>query len=247
MRRPPLERLRVGFGAGLLVAVGLVAVLELVAGNAASLNVGSQALTPYRTCTVTATPSTTTAVLDASVRQGSPGSNFGTTTPSHVASGVGVNRRLYLLFDLSGCSPAIPATATIRLATLRLYAAALPAVCRTIDIFRVTAAWTETGITWTNQPFGAAVNNPPSGSATDSFGAGTPVGCENRTTGAYIVGANPTADVAAWVAGTAANYGWMLRDDVEGAPTTRTEAFAAKELGALPRAPQLVVTYVEQP
>lgn len=219
----------------------------IVTVSAASLNLASEPLTPYRTCTITATPSTTTAVIDASVRQGSPGTNFGTATTNSVGSGNGVNRRLYVKFDLSGCSPAIPSTAVIRLATLRYSITTLSAACRTIDTFRVTAAWTETGITWNNQPFGATINNPASGSATDTFNAGTPVGCENRTTGLYSTGANPTADVAAWVAGMATNHGWMLRDDVEGSATTRTETFSAKELNTVAQAPQLVVTWVAVP
>lgn len=242
MKRPPGRALETAFGLGLLGGV-----LGLAVGSAASLNLASQPLTPYRTCTVTAIPSTTTTVVDASVRQATPGGNFGAITTNNIASGSGVNRRLYVKFDLAGCVPAIPATATIRLATLRLHVSALPAVCRTIDVFRVTTAWTEAGITWTNQPFGAAINNPASAGATDTFGVGTPVGCQNRTTGTYIVGANPTADVAAWVAGTATNHGWMLRDDVEGSATTRTETLSAKDLNALAQTPQLVVTYVEQP
>jgi hypothetical protein len=233
---------------GTAIGLGLLGgILGLAVGSAASLNLVSQPLTPYRTCTVSATPSTTTVVIDASVRQGAPGSNFGSITTNNVASGSGANRRLYVKFDLAGCAPAIPATATIRLATLRLYVTGLPAVCRTIDMFRVTAAWTEAAITWTNQPFGATINNPASAAATDTFGVGTPVGCENRATGTYLVGANPTADVTAWVAGTATNHGWMLRDDVEGSATARTETLSAKDLNTLAQTPQLVVTYVEQP
>jgi hypothetical protein len=228
--------------------VVLVAVLALesvaVSGFAASLNLASQILTPYRTCTITATPSTTTAVADASVRQGSATSNFGTATTNNVASATLANRRLYLSFDLAQCSPAIPSTAIVRLATLRLYVSGLPAICRTIDVFRVTAAWSESTITWNNQPFGTTLNNPAGTSATDAFNAGTPAGCENLTTSAYMVGANPTADVAAWVAGTATNNGWMLRDDVESSVTAFTQTFSAKNLGTLAQAPQLIVTYV---
>jgi hypothetical protein len=128
-----------------------------------------------------------------------------------------------------------------------LYVSALPAACRTIDIFRVTAAWTETGITWNNQPFGSTINNPPGSSATDTFTAGTPAGCQNLATGTYLVGANPTADVAAFVAGSASNFGWMLRDDVEGSATARTQTTSAKNLGTLAQAPQLIVTYVAVP
>ena len=111
----------------------------------------------------------------------------------------------------------------------------------------MTAAWSESAITWNNQPFGATINNPASSSATDTFTAGTPAGCQNLASGTYLVGANPTADVAAFVAGTATNFGWMLRDDVEGSTTVRTQTSSAKNLGILAQAPQLIVTYVAVP
>ena len=231
-----------------VVVVGLaIAALLAGPGYAASLNVTSQPLTPYRTCVLSGTPATTTVAIDASVRQGSATSNFGTQTTNDIASASAANRRLYIRFDLTQCSPAIASSAVIRLATLRMYATALPAVCRTVDIFRVTATWTEAGITWNNQPFGTAINNPASGSATDAFGAGTATGCENTATASYITGAVVTADVAAFVAGSATNFGWMLRDDVEGSTTARTQTYAAKNLGTPAQAPQLVITYVSVP
>jgi len=229
-----------------LICVAIAAVLANGA-FAASLSFSSQALTPYRTCVLSGTPATTTAAIDASVRQGSATSNFGTSTTNDVASGSAANRRLYVRFDLTQCSPAIPSSAVVRLATLRMYATVLPAVCRTVDIFRVTATWTEAGITWNNQPFGTTINNPASGSASDSYGAGSAAGCQNPSINAYITGAVVTPDVAAFVAGTATNFGWMLRDDVEGSATLRTQTYAAKNLGTASQAPQLVITYVTVP
>jgi len=230
-----------------LVAAAFAVLAFVGVGFAAALNLGSQSLTPYRTCVITGTPATTTSVTDSSVRQGSATSNFGTQTTNNVATLSAQNRRLYVRFDLSLCSPAIPATATVRLATLRLYVTTMPTACRTVDLFRVTAAWTEAGITWNNQPFGTSVNNPPSGTASDTFAIGTPVGCENRTANAYTVGATPTADVAAFVAGSATNYGWMLRDDVENFASTHTSTFVAKNGTTASQAPQLVITYVNVP
>jgi hypothetical protein len=228
-----------------LFVISLTTGLSATAGFAASLPVASQSLTPLRTCTVSATPSTTTSVEDAAVRQSPPSNNFGTATSMDVASGNSANRRIHVRFDLTGCSPAIPTTATVRAATLRLYVTSLPNVCRTLDIFRVATAWTETGITWNNQPFGTTLNNPASGSRTDSFDVGTPAGCENRVAD-YVSGASVTADVAAFVAGTT-NNGWMIRDDTEGSSPTRTTTFSTKELATLAQAPQLVVTYVTAP
>ena len=233
--------------AGVLLVAAAIVVVALAPASAANLNLASQLLTPYRTCTITATPSSTTAVTDASVRQATPTTNFGTVTTNNVATAAAANRRLYLFFDLAQCSPVIPSSAVVRLATLRMYVSALPANCRTIDLFRVTASWAEGTITWNNQPFGTTLNNPASAGAVDSFTAGTPAGCQNLTNNAYIVGANPTADVAAFVAGTATNFGWMLRDDVENSATAYTLTFSAKNLGTLAQAPQLIVTYVTVP
>jgi hypothetical protein len=231
----------------LLAVAGSVAIVGLAPGFAAGLGLTSQPLTSYRTCAITATPSSTTAVTDASVRQASPATNFGTVTTNNVATAAAANRRLYVYFNIAQCSPSIPSTATIRLATLRLYLSALPASCRTIDIFRATASWGEATITWNSQPFGTALNNPAGATASDTFTAGTPAGCQNQVAGAYTVGANPTSDVAAFVAGTATNYGWMLRDDVEGSATAYTQTLSAKNLGTLAQAPQLLITWVAVP
>ena len=183
------------------IVVFVVAACLGASGTAAfatSLNLASQSLAAVRTCTVTATTATTPSVADASVRQASAGSNFGTSTTNDVSSSSAANQRVYLRFDLSGCTPAIPASATVRLATLRLYASTLSGNCRTLDIFRVASAWTESGVTWNNQPFGTTINNPAQSSRTDSFDAGTPGSCENKVAG-YVTGAIVTSDVAAFV------------------------------------------------
>ena len=230
----------------LLAAVAILFGVGLLPGSAASLSLTSQNFTPYRTCTITATPTTTTAVTDTTARQGTPAGNFGALTTLTVSSGNAVNQRTYLRFDMTVCNPAIPASATIRLATLRLYMSAVPAACRVLDIFRVTAAWGETTLTWNNQPFGTTLNNPPTASRSGTFSVGTPAGCQNQAAG-YVVGGTLTTDLAAFVAGGATNFGWMIRDDVEGSATTRTATFTAKELGTVAQEPQLVITYVTVP
>jgi hypothetical protein len=231
----------------LAAAAGILLGVGLVSGFAAALSLTSQNLTPYRTCTITATPTTTTAVTDTTARQGSATSTFGTLTTITVSSGSGVNQRIYLNFDLTVCSPAIPASATVRLATLRLYMTAVPAACRVLDLFPATAAWGETTLTWNNQPFGTSLNNPASGSRTGTFSVGTPAGCQNQSTGAYVTGGTVTSDVANFVTGSSTNLGWMIRDDTEGSATTRTATFSAKQLGTVAQEPQLVITYVTVP
>jgi hypothetical protein len=158
-----------------------------------------------------------------------------------------LNQRTYLKFDLTACGPAIPSSATVRLATLRLYMSAAPAVCRVLDLFPVTATWGETTLTWNNQPFGTTINNPATGSRTGTFSVGTVAGCQNQANGAYVVGGTVTSDVATFVAGSATNFGWMIRDDTEGSATTRTTTFSSKEQGTVAQEPQLVITYVTVP
>jgi hypothetical protein len=228
------------------IATGILLGAGVLAASAASLSLTSQNFTPYRTCTITATPATTTAVADTTARQGTPTTNFGALTTLTVSSGSGVNQRIYVRFDLTTCSPAIPASATVRLATLRLYVTAVPAACRVYDLFPATASWVETTLTWNNQPFGATINNPPTASRTGTFSVGTPAGCQNQATG-YVTGGAVTADVATFVAGTTTNFGWMIRDDTEGSGTTRTATFSAKELSTVAQEPQLVITYVTVP
>jgi hypothetical protein len=231
-----------GAGTGTLLAVGVLS------GSAASLSLTSQNFTPYRTCTITATPATTTAVTDTTARQSTPNGNFGALNPLTVSSsGAAANQRIYIRFDLTVCNPVIPASAIVRLATLRLYMTAAPAACRVLDLFPVTVAWVETTLTWNNQPFGTTLNNPPTGSRSGTFSVGTPAGCQNLAAGAYVVGGTVTADVTNFVAGTVTNFGWMIRDDTEGSATTRTATFAAKELGTVAQEPQLVITYVRVP
>jgi hypothetical protein len=232
-----------------MVLLGVAALIagpamSAVTGSAAGLTIASAALTVYRTCVLTASPATTSVVADTEVRQSNTGTNYGTQSTMTITSSGTANRRAYIWFDMTACDPVIPATATVRLATLRLYPTVLPSVCQTYDIFAAKQAWTETAITWANQPFGTTLNAPASGTRTDSFDAGTPTGCENRTTGVYTVGATVTGDVAAVVAGQAANAGWMIRNDVEGATTARTITVSAKQQGTLAQAPQLVITYV---
>lgn len=227
-------------------ALAVLSATALVPARAAGVTVSSQNLTPLRSCVVTATPTTTTSVLDSRVQQANATTNYGTATGTTVQSGSSANIRTYVEFSLSGCSPAIPSTATVRLATLRLYVTARSAVCRTLDVFTATVSWTESAITWNNQPFGTTLNNPASGSRVASFNVGNIAGCQNQALG-YAAGATVTGAVQSIVAGTASNFGWMIRDDAENSAITYTETFAAKELGTLSESPQLVVSYVDVP
>jgi hypothetical protein len=208
---------------------------------AASLPFTSQGLTVYRTCTLTATPSTSTVDADAYVNQSAPNGTNGTATFVDSQSSNAANHRPYVRFDLTRCRPAIPAAAAVKSALLRLYVSALPGVCRTEDAFRVGAAWGETTITWNNQPFGTTVNNPPTAQRTAYITVGA-APCQNTAAG-YVNGWDVTGDVASFVAGTATNFGWMIRDDTENSATARNARFSTREANVLAQAPQLLITY----
>lgn len=231
----------------LVVAVAVVAVLATVTlGHAASLTLTSQTLTPLQTCLLTATPSSTTAEKDAQVDQATPTVNNGVAATVAVQpTKTGAAQRTYVSFSLASCSPAIAASATVRLATLRLNINSLPATkCETEDLFVQGSGWSEAAITWNNQPAGTTLNSPAPAGRTAFAAIGGLAGCTNTAAGAYVP-FDVTADVKSWVAGTTTNNGWMLRNDAEAAGSSvDAVAFIAKENVATGRAPQLIITYV---
>jgi hypothetical protein len=200
---------------------------------AASLSLTSKNLTIYRTCVITANPNTTTAELDTMVQQDADTNSFPTDPTMEVQSSSGANHRSFVKFDLTKCSPVIPSSATVKVATLRLVVSTLPNACRTHDVFKATATWAET-ITWSTQPAVSA-----SRSAFTNVGSAP---CTNSTNLVYVPW-DVTADVQSFVTTPANNFGWMLRDDVESSGTTRTGAYATKDSSILGGAPQLVVNY----
>jgi hypothetical protein len=211
--------------------------------EANNLTVTSKSLTVERTCILTASSSTSVVAADSSVREGNGTTNYGSLNSVNVTSQTSVNRRTYIRFDLTKCSPAIPSTASVELATLRLFISQMTGVCRTHDIFKVGAAWTETGLTWNNQPFGTTQNNPATASRTASLDEGTPTGCQNPTNNSYVSGWNVTTDVQSFVSGASTNNGWMIRDDAEASSTGRATTYSTREINDVTQAPQLIVTY----
>jgi hypothetical protein len=216
-------------------------------GAAASLPVQSGGILIVRTCDLAGSPPTTTSEADAYVDSFLTTTNFGLAPTVNVASGSTLLfapiRRGYVRFDLGACSPRIPATATILAATLRLFVTSIASTCRTYDLFEATAPWSETTITWANQPAGTSPNVPPSTSRIASISIGSGAGCTVQQTGT-VVSLPVTSSVAAFVAGLRQNNGWLLRDDQEAPLLTSAETdFAAKEMGVAAEAPELVVTY----
>jgi hypothetical protein len=154
-----------------------------------------------------------------------PDANNGTLAEMNVDGDPTQTNRAFVRFDVSS----IPAGSTVGHATLKLCFASDPgteAVGRTHELRLVTSSWTETGVTW---------NNQPTVSATVTASITVP-------SGAQCVSFTVTADVQAWVDG-AANYGWRLADQDEVTPDSYLTTYAARENGSPGQRPNLNVPY----
>ena len=213
----------------LLGAGALTALVATGIGFAALLGVTSESVTVHTAASSISPTICTLSAADADsyVSSGSTSSNFGSATTLNVqASGVlGSDMRTFVEFSLSSCS--IPASSLVTAASLELYLYGAPNAGRTYDVHRVTASWTETGITWNNQPGTVA-------SATASVSTGT----TNNVTLTWDV----TSDVQAFVDGTA-NNGWRIRDQDENPLLTQLGQFRSAEHGTASQRPILQITY----
>jgi uncharacterized repeat protein (TIGR01451 family) len=171
------------------------------------------------TVTVSAPPtcSSTTATADADswIGQGSSSTNHGTETALKVRSKANDNARSLVHFTL----PAIPTGCKLTSATLRLYASSgIPG--RTLQAMALAGPWTETTVTWRNQPTttGAAATAPSNSGWVD-----------------WTV----TAQVSGMYSG--ANNGFLVRDANEGANGI-VQNYASRETASDTR-PGLIVNF----
>jgi hypothetical protein len=150
----------------------------------------------------------------------------GTATTLHVRTLLGLDKRTYVRFDVASCS--IPALARLKTGFFGLVITTAPASSRTYDVHRVTAAWTEAGLTSLTQPTTA-------GTATASVATGT--------TGGVTLTTDVLADVSAFVTATATNEGWRVKDRTESALGSVETQFGSRENATTAVRPSLVVTY----
>ena len=213
-------------------------------GYASSLTVASTNLTVYATCTLSGTTGASASVKDSYVDENAPTTTNGSAATMNSQSRNNRNRRSYISFDLTTCAPSIPSSAIVTGATLRLWVTAVPvATCRIEDVFAVTSAWTQSAITWNNQPFGTAINSPASGARTDSITIGSGAGCTDRLCRA-VRSVERDHERGELRLGERDELGWMIRDDAEGANGLGfTVTFSTSDAASVPQAPQLVVTY----
>ena len=160
---------------------------------------------------------------DSFVNQASAGTNYGSGMTISVQSRLSQAQRTLVMFDLSG----IPEDSVINSATLELYASSAPTTGLTLNVHRITGTWTESAVTWTNQP---AYN-----STVDASLAG-------GTTAGWKIW-NIASLVQEWINGTSANYGLTVKGSVENDKTALTYAFASKENTTTGNRPILRINY----
>lgn len=211
-----------------LIGVVAVAVLAVTSATAAGLDVSSQLLAAFASDGgVATTRCEPPPAADTHVDEAAPSTNSGDATTIIVRSESGKNKRVLARFDVSSCS--IPQGASVESSLLQLYTSNAPDSDRTHDVFRVTGSWTEGGVTWDTQPTAADT-------ATDSISTGTTHGVWLEWT--------VTADVAAFVDGSAANEGWLVRDANEGALVLGEQAdISSREHATSAEHPVLVIEY----
>src|SRR5437667_11035695 len=156
---------------------------------------------PAHAVTVTL-PSAQDSWLDES----NPNTNHGTDGHMHVQSGVGKVRRGIIQFDLSS----IPACASIDSATLQLSLENPDNSSRIYEVHRVSASWTELGVTW-NRRNSSTLWTSAGGDFVAAPTDSVPTGTVNNV----LLQWNVTPDVAAFVSGAATNAGWLVKDSVE--------------------------------
>lgn len=218
----------------LVVVAVLVAVVSTGVGFAAALAITPRSLTVHTAAsTVPISTCTLTSAADSYVHVGSGGSNFGTATTLHVRSAVTLglvpdDKRSFVRFDLSSCS--IPSNARVVTAKTKLFLSTAPTASRSNELHRVTASWGETTVTWNNQPGVAAL-------ATGTLATGT--------TSNVTLEWDVLSDVSAFVAGTATNNGWRIKDQVEGGllGNSYEGRFNAREHATTSERPTLEITY----
>jgi len=183
---------------------------------------GQVKLTGGSSTSTTLQPST----ADSYVMHNDANKNFGTETLMWVNSKTdNQNWRSFVTFDLSS----IPAGSTVSSATLSLRMKDPPSASRTLEVQRVNASWSESSITWNNQP-------GVSGSA---------VTTSTGTSAEVWLTWDVTADLQDFIQNqTATNYGWRIKDQAEGSSTEYKESFYTRdETSETTARPKLSVDY----
>lgn len=152
---------------------------------------------------------------DSYVDQNSAASNFGSANPIVVDARSGRAKRVYVHFSL----PAVPRNCSVTSAVLRMNATSA-VTGRTLQAYQAASSWTESGITWTNQP----------GTTGTAATASSATGWVSWTV---------TSQTQALYSGT--NTGFVVRDSSETAGAGVTQNYSSRS--AASNKPELQVTF----
>jgi hypothetical protein len=173
---------------------------------------------------------TLSAQFDVYVSSNNPDSCYGRDVVLNVRSYIEgkkqYNHRTYIQFNIS----VIPKNVSILSANLWLYKNPEGANIgnRKIRAYRVTGAWDEYALNWTNQP---SVSSEP-----------TAITLVNGAMKWYCW--DITVDVKAWYTGAALNHGTMLRDESEDSVVDFASVFLSRE-ASHPENPFLEIEYAK--
>lgn len=161
---------------------------------------------------------------DSYVQENHPDQQKGSKSTMMVQSDSNKDRRSFVTFDLSS----IPSGSTILSATLSLHMKDAPQQSRTLEAQRVNASWSQSTITWNNQP---GVSGASSTTATGT------------TDGTWVTW-DVTTDVQDIIQyQTAANYGWRIKDSSEDSSHNYVMKFDTREANSSDRHPRLIISY----
>jgi hypothetical protein len=141
-------------------------------------------------------------------------------------------RRTLVQFNLSS----MPRCAQVLAADLQLTIVRKGSTSRRYDVHRLTRSWVGKGVTWSNS--GAGAWSLP-GADFDGTPTASAIAEALNTT---VVHWNVTTDVAAFVAGTARNNGWLVKDADENSRAGVEVQYASLNYAHAAMRPQLVVT-----
>lgn len=173
-------------------------------------------------------PTRLDSVADATVLSTMSGTNFGTyddiLTGYDECDAFGVWRAM-LKFDLSAI-PSSTQIASARLSVNLIESCDYPNRTRPLTVYRLGGGWTETGLTWANQP-----------SILESFGT---TNLPSRGWGRYTI--DVTGLVRGWINGSMPNNGLVLRTTEAVSSESASMGFGSRELGG-DYMPYLEITY----
>jgi len=167
-----------------------------------------------------------TSNVDSYVESSTPTTNYGTSTRLKVDPKTVSIKRSLLSFDLSK----IPPGQVIVQAVLSLYLSTPPSTIRILEVHRITANWTERGVTWNNQP---------------SFQT-TPTSITNVGVIISWVNWTVTTDIAAGYSNPSQWFGFTIKDSQEPIQAGGSLLDFNSGDGSAPLRPQLSVIYALQ-